>query len=54
MRANIARNGKYPTLIRMVNVDYFPTLTTITDCGGQASQDRRAGRPRRPALLDHP
>jgi hypothetical protein len=41
MRANIARNGKYPTLIRMFNVDYFPTLTP--------SRMRRAGQPGSPS-----
>jgi FtsP/CotA-like multicopper oxidase with cupredoxin domain len=35
MRANVGRTGKWPTLVRMVNVDYFPTLTRITDAAGQ-------------------
>jgi hypothetical protein len=38
MRANVVRNGRYPTLVRMVNVDYFPTLTTITDSAGRPAR----------------
>jgi hypothetical protein len=38
MRANVARNGKAPTLVRYVNVDYFPTLTRITDSSGQPAR----------------
>jgi hypothetical protein len=38
MRANVARYDKYPTLVRMVNVDYFPTLTRITDAAGRPAK----------------
>ena len=38
MRANVAGYGKYPTLVRMVNVDYFPTLTRITDAAGRPAK----------------
>ena len=38
MRANVVRTGKYPTLVRMVNVDYFPTLTRITDAAGRPAK----------------
>jgi FtsP/CotA-like multicopper oxidase with cupredoxin domain len=38
MRANVVRNGKYPTLVRMLNVDYFPTLTRITDAAGKPAR----------------
>ncbi|APX00469.1 multicopper oxidase domain-containing protein [Arthrobacter sp. QXT-31] len=38
MKANVARAGKYPTLVRMVNVDYFPTLTKITDAAGRPAR----------------
>lgn len=38
MRANVVRNGKYPTLVRMLNVDYFPTRTTITDAAGRPAK----------------
>jgi FtsP/CotA-like multicopper oxidase with cupredoxin domain len=34
MRANVAGGGKAPTLVRMVNVDYFPTRTRFLDSGG--------------------
>ncbi|EMY35306.1 multicopper oxidase type 3 [Arthrobacter crystallopoietes BAB-32] len=34
MRANAPQSGKAPTLVRMVNVDYFPTLTEFTDMQG--------------------
>ncbi|GER22843.1 hypothetical protein NCCP1664_13400 [Zafaria cholistanensis] len=35
MRANVAGGTKAPTLIRMVNVDYFPTRMRILDEAGQ-------------------
>ncbi|MDQ0867400.1 multicopper oxidase domain-containing protein [Arthrobacter globiformis] len=35
MRANVAGGSKHPTLVRMVNVDYFPTLTRFTDAAGR-------------------
>ena len=35
MRANTAASGLAPTLIRMVNVDYFPTLVEFTDMNGK-------------------
>ncbi|TNB75677.1 copper resistance protein [Arthrobacter sp. BB-1] len=38
MKANVVRNGKYPTLVRLVNVDYFPTLTWITDAAGRPAK----------------
>jgi FtsP/CotA-like multicopper oxidase with cupredoxin domain len=34
MRANVAGSGKAPTLVRMVNVDYFPTRTRFLDAAG--------------------
>jgi hypothetical protein len=38
MKANVARAGRYPTLVRMLNVDYFPTLTRITDAAGRPAK----------------
>lgn len=38
MRANVARSGVAPTLVRMVNVDYFPTRTRFLDAAGQPAQ----------------
>jgi hypothetical protein len=38
MRANVVRNGKYPTLVRMVNVDYFPTLTRSRTAAGRPAR----------------
>lgn len=35
MRANVVRGNKHPTLVRMINVDYFPTRTTFTDSAGR-------------------
>lgn len=35
MRANAARSGTAPTLVRMVNVDYFPTRTRFLDAAGR-------------------
>ncbi|NKX52571.1 multicopper oxidase domain-containing protein [Arthrobacter deserti] len=34
MRANAAGSGLAPTLVRMIDADYFPTLTEFTDMGG--------------------
>jgi hypothetical protein len=38
MKANVAGNGKHPTLVRMLNVDYFPTVTRITDSAGRPAK----------------
>jgi hypothetical protein len=38
MRANVARGNKHPTLVRMVNVDYFPTVTRFTDAAGRPAR----------------
>jgi hypothetical protein len=38
MRANVVRAGKWPTLVRMVNVDYFPTVTRFLDASGQPAR----------------
>ena len=35
MKANTPQSGRVPTLVRMVNVDYFPTLTEFTDMHGK-------------------
>ena len=35
MRANVIRAGIAPTLVRMVNVDYFPTRTRFLDAAGR-------------------
>jgi hypothetical protein len=35
MKANTKQSGLAPTLVRMVNVDYFPTLTEFTDMKGK-------------------
>jgi plastocyanin len=35
MKANLKSSGRAPTLVRMVNVDYFPTLTEFTDLKGK-------------------
>lgn len=34
MRANVVGPNRYPTLVRMVNVDYFPTRTRFLDAAG--------------------
>jgi FtsP/CotA-like multicopper oxidase with cupredoxin domain len=34
MRANVVSAGKAPTLVRMLNVDYFPTHTRFLDAAG--------------------
>jgi hypothetical protein len=34
MRANVEGSGRAPTLLRYVNVDYFPTLLRFTDMAG--------------------
>lgn len=38
MRANVVRDGIAPTLVRMVNVDYFPTRTRFLDGAGQPAE----------------
>ena len=38
MRANVVRSGIAPTLVRMVNVDYFPTLTRFLDAAGKPAK----------------
>lgn len=38
MRANMVRPGRFPTLVRMVNVDYFPTRTRFTDAAGRPAR----------------
>ncbi|MGF9647103.1 multicopper oxidase domain-containing protein [Pseudarthrobacter oxydans] len=38
MRANVPRPGYAPTLVRMVNVDYFPTLTRFLDAAGNPAE----------------
>jgi FtsP/CotA-like multicopper oxidase with cupredoxin domain len=38
MRANVPRPGYEPTLVRMVNVDYFPTLTRFLDAAGNPAE----------------
>jgi FtsP/CotA-like multicopper oxidase with cupredoxin domain len=61
MRANVEGSGRAPTLVRFVNVDYFPTLTRFTDAAGTPvpmaeiiSQDgrplRNTANPAGPAL----
>ncbi|MFL4476793.1 multicopper oxidase domain-containing protein [Paeniglutamicibacter sp. ORCA_105] len=35
MRANVAGGTKRPSLVRMINVDYFPTRTRILDAAGR-------------------
>ena len=45
MKANVAGAGKHPTLVRMVNVDYFPTLTRFMDSAGRPAKHRRTDRP---------
>jgi hypothetical protein len=38
MRANMVRPGTAPTLVRMVNVDYYPTRTRFTDAAGRPAR----------------
>jgi FtsP/CotA-like multicopper oxidase with cupredoxin domain len=38
MKANVVRQGKFPTLVRHVNVDYFPTLTRFMDAAGRPAR----------------
>jgi hypothetical protein len=38
MRANVVRKGVAPTLVRMVNVDYFPTRTRFLDSKGKPAE----------------
>ncbi|WP_461174846.1 multicopper oxidase domain-containing protein [Arthrobacter sp. Z1-9] len=38
MRANVVRAGVAPTLVRMVNVDYFPTRTRFLNAAGEPAQ----------------
>ncbi|MCU1562574.1 MAG: copper resistance protein [Arthrobacter sp.] len=38
MRANVVTNTKWPTLVRMVNIDYFPTVTRILDAAGRPAK----------------
>jgi FtsP/CotA-like multicopper oxidase with cupredoxin domain len=38
MRANVVRGAKRPTLVRMLNVDYFPTLTRFLDTAGRPAK----------------
>jgi hypothetical protein len=38
MRANVVTDGIAPTLVRMVNVDYFPTRTRFLDAAGKPAE----------------
>ncbi|MCU1633584.1 MAG: copper resistance protein [Micrococcaceae bacterium] len=38
MKANVTGGSKQPTLVRMVNVDYFPTRTRFLDAAGRPVQ----------------
>jgi hypothetical protein len=38
MRANVVTNTKWPTLVRMVNTDFFPTVTRILDAAGRPAK----------------
>jgi hypothetical protein len=38
MRANVAAGSRRPTLVRMVNVDYFPTRTRFMDAAGRPAR----------------
>lgn len=38
MKANVAAGTKKPTLVRFVNVDYFPTLTRFMDAAGRPAR----------------
>jgi hypothetical protein len=38
MKANVVAGNKKPTLVRMVNVDYFPTRTRFLDAAGKPAR----------------
>jgi FtsP/CotA-like multicopper oxidase with cupredoxin domain len=38
MKANMVTGNRKPTLVRMVNVDYFPTLTRFMDAAGRPAR----------------